>query len=263
MSQTVNVNELFNNARAEGTLSAGSVQALTIVDLGAQIQQGLGISVDDVSASEVVLVTLMIDDSGSIKYAGNEDALRTGHNQVLEALGSSKQSSDILVHTRYLNGRVLFPYVPLAQAIKMDGNNYSADLGTPLYDQSVVVLGTVLAKAQQFAENGVPVRTVTLIVTDGADEHSRKATAGTVAKIVQDMRLMENHIIAAMGVSDGGHTDFRQVFKSMGIDDKWVLTPSSSPSEVRKAFQVFSQSAVRASQSAANFSKSALGGFGG
>jgi hypothetical protein len=49
----------------------------------------------------------------------------------------------------------------------------------------------------------------------------------------------------------------------MVIKDEWILTPASSPTELRKAFQVFSQSAVRASQSAANFSKAALGGFGG
>jgi hypothetical protein len=32
--------------------------------------------------------------------------------------------------------------------------------------------------------------------------------------------------------------------------------------EIRKMFQVFSQSAVRASQSAASFSQQAVGGFG-
>jgi hypothetical protein len=34
----------------------------------------------------------------------------------------------------------------------------------------------------------------------------------------------------------------------MGIPDRWVLTPGNSASEIRRAFQVFSQSAVRASQ---------------
>src|SRR5262250_2064121 len=81
----------------------------------------------------------------------------------------------------------------------------------PLYDQTVVLLGTVLAKAQEFADNGVPVRTVTLIITDGADEHSRRATAQTVATLVQDMQQAETHIVAAMGIEDGS-TDFRRVF---------------------------------------------------
>jgi len=46
-------------------LSPESLQTLTAVDLGAQIQAGLGITVDDVKASEVVLLTMMPDDSGS------------------------------------------------------------------------------------------------------------------------------------------------------------------------------------------------------
>jgi hypothetical protein len=68
------------------------------------------------------------------------------------------------------------------------------------------------------------------------------------------MIAQENHIVAAMGISDGS-TDFRGVFRAMGIADRWILTPGNSASEVRRAFQVFSQSAVRAAAGAQ------LGGF--
>jgi hypothetical protein len=73
--------------------------------------------------------------------------------------------------------------------------------------------------------------------------------------------MAENHIIAAMGIDDG-RTDFRQVFQDMGIRDEWILTPGNSQKDIRNAFQVFSQSAVRASQSAGSFSQTSLGGFG-
>jgi len=147
------------------------------------------------------------------------------------------------------------------QTVRLDQHNYDPGLSTPLYDQTVVLLGTVLAKAQEFADNGVPVRTVTLIITDGADEHSRRATAQTVATLVQDMRQAETHIVAAMGIDDGS-TDFRRVFREMGIEDQWILTPGNDVSQIRRAFQLFSQSAVRASQSAAHFGQAVLGGFG-
>ncbi len=65
-----------------------------------------------------------------------------------------------------------------------------------------------------------------------------------------------------MSIDDGGHTDFHKVFKQMGIRDEWILTPGNNQTEIRRAFQVFSQSAVRASQGAASFSQSSLGGFG-
>ncbi len=251
---------LFQNAAAEGTLSQAALKALNVVDIGAQIQAGLGVNVNDVTASEVCLVTLMPDDSGSIRFGGNAQVVRDGHNLVLDALAASKQKDGILVHTRYLNGFVLFPYCPLAGAVKMDAKNYNPEEGTPLYDQSVVLLGTVLAKAQEFAENGVPARTVTLILTDGSDQHSHRASAKKVKAIVDDMLRSENHIIAAMGLDDGS-TNFRDVFRRMGIRDEWILTPRNSAGEIRKAFQMFSQSALKASQGPAGFSRTALGGF--
>jgi hypothetical protein len=254
-----NVNDLFHSAHAEGVLSSSSLQVLTAVDLGAQIQAGLGVSVDDVESSEVVLLTIMPDDSGSIAHAGNEPAVRDGHNLVLEALAGSKQRDGILAHTRYLNGQVLFPYRPIEQAVMMTSKNYDANQGTPLYDQSVVLLGSVIAKTQELTRSGVAARSITLLITDGADQHSNRATARDVGALVRDMAQAENHIVAAMGISDGA-TDFRRVFTEMGIEDRWILTPGNSPSEIKKAFRVFSQSAVRASQ-AASFSRAGLGGF--
>lgn len=257
MSQVPNLNALFQAAQADGVLSNASMQALNIVDIGAQIQAGLGTPVDDVMASEVVLVTIMPDDSGSIRFAGNGAVVRAGHNTVLDTLATSPQQDQILVHNRYLNGQVLYPYCPVDQAIRMDQHNYDPNLGTPLYDQTLVLLATVLAKAQSFIDNGVPVRTVSLIITDGADAHSRRSVR-EVKGMVEDMLRTEDHIIAAMGIEDG-QTDFKQVFREMGLRDQWILTPGNSQNEIRKAFQLFSQSALRASQSAASFNS--LGGF--
>ena len=252
MSDTIK--KLLSDAHDEGALSAQALAALDIVDVGAQIQAGLGVSIDDVTASEVVLLTMMPDDSQSIAHAGNVDAVRDGHNFVLEALAKSKQAGEVLAHTRYLNGSVLFPYTELAHAVPMTTANYDPRLGTPLYDQAAVVLGTVIAKSQELAQAGIAVRTVTLIITDGADYGSQRCRPADVAAIVADMLGQENHIVAAMGISDG-HTDFRAVFRGMGIPDRWILTPGNSATEIRRAFAVFSQSAVRASQGAQ------LGGF--
>jgi len=110
MSISTPVNTLFQAAQDSGALSAASMQALTIADIGAMIQAGLGTPVDDVMASEAVLVTMMPDDSGSISSAGNTQVVCDGHNLVLDALQHSHQRDSILAHTRYLNGHVLFPY---------------------------------------------------------------------------------------------------------------------------------------------------------
>jgi hypothetical protein len=248
------IKQLLEDAHDQGTLSAKSLAALDVVDVGAQIQAGLGVTIDDVAASEVVLLTMMPDDSNSIVSAGNVDAVRDGHNFVIDAVGRSKQSGEVLAHTRYLNGEVLFAYTALDHAVPMTPANYDPRFGTPLYDQTTVLLGTVIAKAQQLAQAGIAVRTVTLIITDGGDYGSKRCKPADVAAIVADMLAQENHIVAAMGINDGT-TDFRAVFRAMGIPDKWILTPGNSATEIRRAFQVFSQSAVRATQGAQ------LGGF--
>lgn len=256
-----NVNDLFSAASSQGVISPASMKALSVPDIGAAIQDALGLPAISVQSSEVVLVTMLIDDSGSIRFAGNSQAVRDGHNLVIEAMGGSKQGDSILAHVKYLNGLVLYPYSALDKVSHLDSQNYDPRGGTPLYDQLIVILGTVLAKSQELADNGIAVRTVTLILTDGKDEHSRRIRqASGVAPIVRDMLMQENHIIAAMGIEEPG-TDFRQVFSEMGIPDNWILTPKNTPSEIRKAFQLVSKSAVRASQSAASFSKTALGGF--
>jgi hypothetical protein len=262
-SKPVNVNELFQIAHDEGDLSLQSLNTLTVdADIGAQIQAGLGIAPDDVPASEVLLLTMMPDDSGSIRFAGNTQAVQEGHNLVIEAMIGAKQNGDTLAHTRYLNGSVLFAYRPLANAIRMSSANYNPNLGTPLYDQTAVLLGTVLAKTKSFEDTGVPVRSVTLLISDGGDMSSTRQTAASVRTLVEDMERSESHIVAAMGIDDGD-TDFKTVFREMGLRDEWILTPGNTPGEIRKAFQVFSQSAVRASQAAVNFAQAAAGGFGG
>lgn len=255
-------NNLIQSAYNEGDLSAGSLSALNkVTDLGTVIQQGLGIDPSLMPASEVVLVSVLGDDSGSIRFSGNEQAVRDGFNGMLDSLGASKQQDNILVLTKFLNGTIHCSYIPLNDVEKLDKHNYQATGGTPLYDETVKLLATVIAKTKEFENNGIQVRTISLIATDGDDCGSHHSTASDVKKIVQEMLSKEKHIIAAMGF-DNGSCDFKQVFTEMGIPDQWQLTAASTASEIRKAFQVFSRSATSASKSAANFATASAGGFG-
>jgi hypothetical protein len=251
------VSQLFKSAKASGGISPEALQVINVADLGQEIQDGLGIDVDDVQASEVVLVTIMPDDSSSVRPFAQE--IRDGHRLVIDSLKATKQREGILAHNRFLNGYVLYPYSRLDDVVAMDDQNYRPGLGTPLYDQTIVMLGTVLAKSQQFLDNGVPCRSVSLIITDGVDYGSVTHNENSVKKVVKDMLATENHIIAGLGIGD--EKTFRKVFGDMGLDPEWILTVNDSASDIRKAFQLFSQSAVRASQGGGSFSKTAAGGF--
>ena len=268
MSQTPSLSTLLGNTGL--STEAAAAMELTVDTLGPAIMAGLGeVRLDDIASSEVILVTQLIDDSGSIQSVpGNPEAVRVGHNSVLEALQGSKQIGDVLISCRYLNDNpptsqgVLYPYRPLSGAIKLDASNYDPVGGTPLYDQLAVMLTGVGLKMAEFEMGGVAARSISVVVTDGHDEHSYSQSPQSVRGLVEAMLASEQSIIAGVGIDDGGRTDFRAIFGELGIPDRWILTPGNSPSEIRKAFQVISQSAVRASQSAGSFSQTALGGFG-
>ncbi len=259
-----------NNVSLSALLAGAGVDdqtaaALQLVndDLGPAIQAGLGdLDYDDINTAEVLLVTQVIDDSGSIRFVqGNTEAVREGHNLIIDSLKGSKQSAGVLIGTQLLNRGVLSPYLMLDNAIRLDKSNYNPSGGTPLYNQVVTVLATVVAKMSDFEQNGVAARAITVIVTDGAD-NGWGVRVEEVRKIVEGLLRTEQHIIAGVGIDDGGYTDFTNVFREMGLRDEWILTPKNSPSEIRAAFLTVSQSAVRASQTA-TFSQTAMGGFGG
>lgn len=260
MSTSATIGTLFESAQDQGDLSAEGAESIEILDVGEQIQEAMGVDVDDIEASEVVLLGIMPDDSGSIRFVqGSTQAVRDGHNLVIQALRDSKQRDNILAFTQLLNGEIINPFGLIDAVSELTTINYDPNQGTPLYDQTAAFLATILAKSQEFKDNGVFARSISLIISDGADQHSYVMTAKKVKAIVDDMLQSENHIIAAMGVDDGS-VDFKQVFGEMGVRDEWILTPKSDPSSIRKACQVFSQSAVQASQGSQSFSQVATGG---
>lgn len=259
MSTTSSLSALIGGAGLNA--SATAAMQLTVDTLGPDITAGLGdIDYDDLGTAEVLLVTQIIDDSGSIRFvAGNTDAVRDGHNLVIDSLKGSKQSAGVLMSTRLLNAGPLSGYTTLDVAPRLDTHNFNPSGGTPLYDTIKLALTTVTAKMADFEQNGVAARALTVIVTDGADNGYTRPKE--VLDMIQGLLKTEQHIIAGVGVEDG-YTDFRAVFSGIGIMDEWILTPRNSPSDIRRAFGVISQSAVRASQTA-TFSQTAMGGFGG
>ncbi len=257
MSQNANnINTLFQDAHNSGDLSKDALNILNTIDLGPNIGEALGEDIGNVPSTECILVSVELDDSSSIQFAGNTQNVRDGHNLLIETLKGAKVKDNIQVHARKLNGGILYPYSFLDNVPQLDNRNYIPSGGTPLHDETIILLGTVLAKIQQARDAGISQRTITIIITDGGDT-GRTDRSAEVAVLVKEILRTETNIIFGMGIDDG-NTDFNAVFSSMGIPLTHVLTPKSDPKEIRKAFQTMSQSAS-ASASGANFN---AGGFG-
>ncbi len=201
VSSTTNIATLLGSAQADSTLSAGGFQALNLNDLGVQMQNGLGIHVDDVTVSEANFLNLVVDDSTSIQMGGNTPIVRDGVNSVLQALADSKQAGSFFVCITLLNGGVIQPFTPLVikdpsdlkgqkmmldPKLKLTTSNYRPSGGTPVIEKSIVALGTGAAKVQEFAAAGVPARAITLIISDG-EATDRNKRASDVAPLARDL----------------------------------------------------------------------------
>ena len=75
----------------------------------------------------------------------------------------------------------------------------------------------------------------------------QKRTAGNCARLSRDLLASEQFVLAFVGV--GKDVDLHAVAKTMGVPDGCVLVQrDATASSLRKAFQLVSQSAIRASQ---------------
>lgn len=165
------------------------------------------------------IVTSFIDDSGSIQAYGNAPAIRRGHNAAIEHYRTPEAQPDhVLIGTRYLNGRTLFPPIHPAQAVLMNERNYCPNQGTPLFREGARALMAHEAAVATMADNFSAIGCF-IFMTDGANNED--GTAADVKRVVDRLLATGTHLIYGLGVEDGS-TDFRAVFRSMGILDDFI-----------------------------------------
>src|SRR3954471_22246803 len=92
-----NLKSLLVSAAQNGTISPATQQLLT-GNLGAVVIAGAaGKDAEDIVASDVTLVTLLVDASSSIHDSGLEQAVRDGENMLVDALADTRERESILM----------------------------------------------------------------------------------------------------------------------------------------------------------------------
>jgi len=239
---------LFARAAQTGTLSAQS-QTLLSGDLGPMMIAGAsGMAAQDIQASEVTLVTILIDASTSIEGKKLTDAVRQGQHLLLDAFAGSKEKDAVLcaLWTFASDATVVHGYVPVDDAVRLDTKNYRPGGSTHLYDTFCDAAGANVAYAQTLRDAGTPVRSILVVITDGEDVGSRRP-ARTCKKIAADLLQSEQFHLAFVGV--GNDVDFKKVAADMGFNAGSILVQKdATPTALRQAFAMVSRSAIRASQ---------------
>lgn len=253
-----NLNALLASATTDGILSAASSAMLT-GHLGKVAIAGAdGKAAEDIVATDVTLVTILIDASSSIESSRLEKAVREGQNALVDALSGSKEEDSVLLALWTFNQDmvVLHSFVPVADATRLDTSNYRPFGSTLLYDTYCEALGANVAYAQRLRDGGTPCRSIVVVVTDGEDVGSQRR-AGDCARLSKDLLASEQFILAFVGV---GGSDFAGIAQAMGIPATNVLVQKdATPTGLRRAFHMVSQSALRASQG--KIAPGAAGGF--
>ena len=104
--------------------------------------------------------------------------------------------------------------------------------------------------AQQLRSSGIMVRCLVIVYSDGDDNESRQK-AKDVQRAAQELLKQEIYTLAYVGFSNGGmsQAQLRKMADRLGFPD--VLMSGMSQSELRRIFQMASQSTVMASQQTA------------
>jgi hypothetical protein len=245
---STNLMNLFQGAASSGVLSPDT-EAMLTGHLGNVVVAGAaGTAMEDIEATDVTLVTVLIDASSSIQMMGLEQAVRDGQAELLGAFDGSKEKDSILVALWTFNSdvSVVHSYVPVGDATRLDASTYRGTGYTRLYDAWCDALAANVAYAQQLRDAGTPVRSVVVVITDGEDTGSKRKAKHARA-LSEDLLRSEQFVLAFVGV--GAEASFRQIAKNMGIPDGCVEVQSNAtPAGLRQVFQMVSRSAIRASQ---------------
>jgi len=260
-----NVGNLLNMAGNNGTVSQEVLNLMTSMDIGAQINNGLGITPDNVASSDAILIAMILDNSGSIRAADAEQAVCDGQNIYVDAFSGSKAEPGIMMATWLVNEKdPVQPFVQMSQVIRLEnGVNYRAIGGTPLYERICVVLSTMLLKMKsEFFDAGISCKGYLLVVSDGQDEHSdlKKFNPKAIKKLLGE--LGEDFMMQFMGINGKGSysINFEDIALEMGVQKQNIITTTTNPHDIRQGFGMGSKSAKAASK-ATNLNTVVAGGF--
>jgi len=207
-----------------------------------------GIDTEDIVASEVTLVTVLIDKSSSIATRALEQSIRDGQNVLVDAFASSKEKDSVLMALWTFNDEltVHHAYVPVTDATRLDASTYAAVGGTRLYDTWCDALTANVVYAQRLQSSGTPCRSIVVVITDGEDCGSRRRVS-ECARMSRELLATEQFVLAFVGV--GNDVDFHAVARKMGVPDANVaVQKDATPATLRQLFRMVSQSAIRASR---------------
>jgi len=148
--------------------------------------------------------------------------------------------------------------------VDLDDSNHECDGGTPLFSKANEGLGAMMTKVAELKAAGRTAQSFSVFISDGeaSDEDvmlggEHVSPLANASRLISGMTTMKQHIVC--GVSIGGGAD--ATFRSMGIANKWILSPENDEFAFNDAMRQVSRASRAASRGAGAFQTTADGGF--
>jgi hypothetical protein len=206
----------------------------------------------------LLLISLLLDDSGSIKDYGNEAAVRRGVNHDLN-LWKSPEAGHILVGAHTLNSGELFSYCDPHQAPEITVRNYQGNGGTPFFREGKALLNRVKQTRDELSHH-FDVYCMSFLFSDGENTTANNHTADQFREEAEPMIASDRHIIGAFGVQ--GAVDFDRIYRSMGIPQQWIKILGRDSASIETGLREAGSTGTVSSLGPDHFTRTSTTGFG-
>lgn len=213
-----------------------------------------GIKIDHLGATEYTLVTIAVDETGSV--LGFADELRKMLVMAVEACKKSPRSDNILVRAitfsdKYQKGvKEIHGFKPLAETDTSAYPDIMPGGSTPLCDACYSSIGATNSYGKQLSEQDFGVNGICFIITDGG-ENTSVATMAMVKEEIQKSisgEKLESMISVLIGINTAQcQGDLDKFYKESGLT-QYVDSGGATPRRLAKLAQFVSTSVSSQSQ---------------
>lgn len=206
---------------------------------------------DELESTEYTLVTIVVDESGSV--AGFSNDLLNMLNKIIEACKKNPRSENLMVRVVSFNDnlREIHGFKPLED---IDPSSYSLMCGgmTALYDATFSAVGATVAYSNKLMNNDFDVNGIVFIITDGCDNVSSSGPNMIKEEVEKSKRgeVIESLITVLIGINttDAQVVGMLDVFKNEADLTQFVNVGEATPSKLAKLGGFISKSISSTSQ---------------
>lgn len=213
-----------------------------------------GTRIDRLGATEYTLVTIAVDETGSV-FGFNQE-LRSSLVSAVEACKKSPRSDNLLVRvltfsSRYQDGVDEIHGFKLLSEIDPEAYRALNPGGlTPLCDACYSSMGAMNAYGKQLADQDFGVNGICFIITDGGENASRATMAMVKEEANKSVsgEVLESMVSILIGINTTSYSGLLSRFQQEAEITQYIDAGDATPRKLAKLAEFVSQSVSRQSQ---------------